>query len=202
MESWPLLEENTWSLERDISWIEQNEVWDNLNNPQESNEYHGWLQIKPAPCPNISTIVLPNIGFEDIFEKEKSPSETVIPHPWKELPGFNITKYEFLQSLTWDGIDGNLGNPYWHEIFNMDEHLRKSLFWSTWECQDWFNLQDFEIENGKIINISGGYTIKNTTWDFDWEETLIPAILSLKSGETEFNTEDWKSFVKNTSLKI
>ncbi|MBW0500442.1 hypothetical protein O181_040157 [Austropuccinia psidii MF-1] len=101
MESWPLLEENTWSLETDISWIEQKEVWANLNNPQESNEYPEWfLQKKPALCPDISTMVIQNIGFEDIFEKEKSPSETVIPHPWKELPGFNITKYEFLQLLT------------------------------------------------------------------------------------------------------
>ncbi|MBW0560266.1 hypothetical protein O181_099981 [Austropuccinia psidii MF-1] len=62
------------------------------------------------PCPDISTIFLTYIKFEDIFEKEKLPTETVNPHPWKELPGFNLTKYEFLELLTWDGIEGNLGN--------------------------------------------------------------------------------------------
>ncbi|MBW0582944.1 hypothetical protein O181_122659 [Austropuccinia psidii MF-1] len=161
MESWTLLEENPWSMDKDISWIEEKEFWDNYINPQEIDENPDWfLKIKPEPCPDISTIVLPYIEFEDIFKKENSPSETVIPHPWEELPGFNLTKYEFLELLTWDGIDGNLGNPYWNETFHMDEHLRKSLFWRTWECQDWFNLHDFQIKNGKISKISGNYILK------------------------------------------
>ncbi|MBW0574951.1 hypothetical protein O181_114666 [Austropuccinia psidii MF-1] len=195
MESWPLLEENPWSMETDISRLEEKEVWTNYNNAQEESEYPEWfLQTKPETCPDISKLVLPYIEFEDIFEKEKSPSETVIPHPWRELPGFNLTKYEFLELLTWDGIDGNLGNPYWNEIFNMDENLRKSLFWRTWECQDWFNLQDFEIKNGKISKISRNYFIKNSIWDYHWEETLIPAIFSLRGGETKLNTGKWSSF--------
>ncbi|MBW0587437.1 hypothetical protein O181_127152 [Austropuccinia psidii MF-1] len=141
MKSWPLIEEYPWSLDTDISWLEEKEVWANYINPQELDENRDWfLKIKPEPCPDISTIVLPYIEFEDIFEKEKEPSETLIPYPWKELPGFNLTKYEFLDLLTWDGIEGNLGNQYWNEIFHMDEHLRKSLFWRTWEFQDWFNL--------------------------------------------------------------
>ncbi|MBW0584946.1 hypothetical protein O181_124661 [Austropuccinia psidii MF-1] len=183
MESWPILGENPWSMETEISWIEEKEFWSNYNNPQESNENPDWLlQKKPEPCPDISTIVLPYIEFEHICEKEKSPAENFIPNPWKELPGFNLTKYEFLDLLTWDGIDGNLGNQYWNEIFHKDEHLRKSLFWRTWEFQEWFNLQDFEIKNGKISKISRGYIINNSTWDCHWEETLIPAILSLKGG--------------------
>ncbi|MBW0511627.1 hypothetical protein O181_051342 [Austropuccinia psidii MF-1] len=195
MESWPLPEQNPWSMDTDIIWIEEKEVWANYINPQELIENPDWfLKIKPEPCPDISTIVLPYIEFEDIFEKEKSPSETVISHPWKELPGFNLTKYEFLELLTWDGIDGNLGNPYWNEIFHMNEHLRKSLFWRTWECEDWFNLQDFQIKNETISKISGGYTVKKSTWDYHWEETLIPAILTLKSGATKFDSEDWKVF--------
>ncbi|MBW0590732.1 hypothetical protein O181_130447 [Austropuccinia psidii MF-1] len=198
MESWPLLEEDPWSLDTDISWLEEKEVWANYINPQELIENPDWfLKIKTETCPDISTTVLPYIGFEDIFEKENSPSENVIPHPWKELPGFNLTKYEFLELLTWDGIDGNLGNPYWTEIFNMDEHLRKSLFWRTWECQNWFNLLDFEIKNGKISKISGEYTVKNSTWDYHWEETLIPAILTLKGGATKFDSGDWKVFCQD-----
>ncbi|MBW0509043.1 hypothetical protein O181_048758 [Austropuccinia psidii MF-1] len=126
MESWPLLEENPWSLDTDVSWLEEKEVWANYINPQELIENPDWfLKIKPEPCPDISTLVLPYIQFEDIFEKENSPSENVISHPWKELPGFNLTKYEFLELLTWDEIDGNLGNQYWNEIFHMEEHLRK-----------------------------------------------------------------------------
>ncbi|MBW0584043.1 hypothetical protein O181_123758 [Austropuccinia psidii MF-1] len=71
MESWPLLEENPWSLDTDISWIEEKEVWPNYTNPQKANEYPEWfLQIKPDPCPDITAIVLPYIEFEDIFEKE------------------------------------------------------------------------------------------------------------------------------------
>ncbi|MBW0528134.1 hypothetical protein O181_067849 [Austropuccinia psidii MF-1] len=105
MESWPLLDDNPWSLDTDISWIEEKEVWANYNNPQDPIEYPEWFfQTKPEPFPDISTILLPYMGFEDIFKKEKSPSENVIPHPWKELPGFNLTKYEFLELLTWDGI--------------------------------------------------------------------------------------------------
>ncbi|MBW0497935.1 hypothetical protein O181_037650 [Austropuccinia psidii MF-1] len=93
MGSFPLLEESPWSLDTEISWIEEKEVWANYNNSQESNEYPElFLQIKPEPCPDISTIVLPYIEFEYLFEKEKSPSETVIPHPWKELPVFGLTK--------------------------------------------------------------------------------------------------------------
>ncbi|MBW0594239.1 hypothetical protein O181_133954 [Austropuccinia psidii MF-1] len=119
MESWPLLEENPWSMDTDISWVEEKEFWDNCNSPQELNENPDcFLKIKPESCPDISTIILPYIEFEVIFQKD-------ICHPWKELPGFNLTKYEFLELLTWDGIDGNLGNPYWNEIFNMDEHFRK-----------------------------------------------------------------------------
>ncbi|MBW0572400.1 hypothetical protein O181_112115 [Austropuccinia psidii MF-1] len=202
MESWALLEENPWSMETDISWVEEKEVWDNYINPQEIDENPDWfLKIKPEPCPNISTIVLPYIEFEDIFEKDNSPSEIVIPHPWKELPGFNLTKYEFLELLTWDGIDGNLGNNYWNEIFYMDEHLRKSLFWRTWECQDWFNLQDFEIKNGKISKISTGYIINNSKWDYHWEETLIPAIFSIRDGANKWNTEDFNSFCKEYLFK-
>ncbi|MBW0591933.1 hypothetical protein O181_131648, partial [Austropuccinia psidii MF-1] len=145
MESWPLLEENPWSLDTDISWVEEKEVWANYINQQEIDKNPDWfLKIKPEPCPDISTIILSYIEFEDIFKKENSPSETVISHPWKELPGFNLTKYEFLELLTWDGIDGNLGSPYWNEIFHMNEPLGESLFWRTWECQDWLNLQDFE----------------------------------------------------------
>ncbi|MBW0478950.1 hypothetical protein O181_018665 [Austropuccinia psidii MF-1] len=180
MESWPLLDENPWSLDTDISWIEETKVWANYNNPQEEIEYPEWfLQTKPEPCPDISSILLPYIEFEDIFEKEKSPSENVIPPPWEELPGFNLTKYEFLELLTCNGIEGDLGNQYWNEIFHMDEHLRKSLFWRTWEFEDWFNLQDFENKNGEICKISKGYIINSTTWDFHWEETLVPAIFSL-----------------------
>ncbi|MBW0590669.1 hypothetical protein O181_130384 [Austropuccinia psidii MF-1] len=202
MESWPLLEESPWSMDTDISWVEEKEVWTNYNNAQEEIEYPEWfLQTKPEPCPDISTIVLPYIEFEDIFEKEKSPSETVIPHPWKELPGFNLTKYEFLELLTWDGIDGNLGNNYWNEIFEMDENFRKSLFWGTWECQNWFNFQDFKIKNGKISKITRGYIINNSTWNFHWEETLIPAIFSLKSGATSLNTEDWDFFCQQYLFK-
>ncbi|MBW0586267.1 hypothetical protein O181_125982 [Austropuccinia psidii MF-1] len=93
--------------------MEEKEVWSNHNNPQEASEYPEWfLQTKPEPCPDIFTIILPYIEFEDIFEKDNSPSEIVISHPWKELPGLNLTKYEFLELLTWDGIDGNLGNQY------------------------------------------------------------------------------------------
>ncbi|MBW0591947.1 hypothetical protein O181_131662 [Austropuccinia psidii MF-1] len=169
MESWPLLEDNPWSLDTNISWIEHKEVWANYNNPQEASEYPDWfLQTKPEPCPDISTILLPYIAFEDIFEKEKQPTETLIPYSWKDLPGFNLTKYEFLELLTWDGIEGNLGNNYWNEIFPMDENLRKSLFWSTWEFQDWFNIQDLVIKNEKINNISRSYIINNATWDFHW----------------------------------
>ncbi|MBW0592436.1 hypothetical protein O181_132151 [Austropuccinia psidii MF-1] len=92
MESWPLLEENPWSMDKDISWIEEKEFWDNYINPQEIDENPDWfLKIKPEPCPHISTIVLPYIEFEDILGRENSPSETVICHPWKELPGFNLT---------------------------------------------------------------------------------------------------------------
>ncbi|MBW0592422.1 hypothetical protein O181_132137 [Austropuccinia psidii MF-1] len=148
MESLPLLEENPWTLDTEMSWIEEQEVWSNYNNSQEINENPYWFfKIKPEPCPDIYTVVLPYIEFEDIFEKEKSQSENVLPHPWEELPGFSLTKYEFLNLLTWFGVEGNLGNNYWNEIFNMDEHLKKSLFWRTWECQDWFNLQDFKIKN-------------------------------------------------------
>ncbi|MBW0594106.1 hypothetical protein O181_133821 [Austropuccinia psidii MF-1] len=191
MESWQLLEENPWSLDTDFSCLEEKEVWANYINPQELIENPDWfLKIKPEPCPDISTIILPYIELEDLFEKEKSPSETIIPHPWKELPGFNLTKYQFLQLLTWDGVEGNLGNNYWNEIFYMDEHLRKSLFWRTWECRDWFNLQDLTIKNVKTSKISRGYTINNSTWDFHWEETLIPAIFSLRGGVTKFNTEE------------
>ncbi|MBW0571993.1 hypothetical protein O181_111708 [Austropuccinia psidii MF-1] len=185
-------------METHISWIEEKEVWANYSTPQELDKNPEWFfQIKPEPCPDISTRILPYIELEDIFKKENLPSENVIPHPWRELPGFNLTKYEFLELLTWDGIDGNLGNPYWNEIFHMNEHLRKSLFWRTWECQDWFNLQDFQIKNETISKISGGYTVKNSTWDYHWEETLIPAILTLKSGTTKFNSEDWKVFCQD-----
>ncbi|MBW0586396.1 hypothetical protein O181_126111 [Austropuccinia psidii MF-1] len=83
----------------------------------------------------------------------------------------------------------------------MDENLRKSLFWRTWEFQDWFNLQNFGIKNGSINKISGNYIVKNATWDCHWEETLIPAILTLKSGTTKFNTEDWKSFCQEYLFK-
>ncbi|MBW0561203.1 hypothetical protein O181_100918 [Austropuccinia psidii MF-1] len=202
MQSWPLLEENPWSLDTDISCIEDKEGWANYINAQELIENPDWfLKIKPEPCPDISTIILPYIEFEDIFEKENSPSETVTSHPWKELPGFNLTKYEFLELLTWDGIDGNLGNNYWNEIFEMDENFRKSLFWRTWECQDWFNLQDFQIKNGTISKISGNYTVKNSTWDYHWEETLIPAILTLKGSVAKTNKEEWESFCQRYLFK-
>ncbi|MBW0522958.1 hypothetical protein O181_062673 [Austropuccinia psidii MF-1] len=111
MESWPLLEEIPWSLDTYISWIEEKEVWANYNNTQEASEYPEWfLQMKSESFPDISTIILPYIEFEDIFEKEKKLSELVIPNPWKELPGFKLTKYELLDLLTWDGVEGNLGN--------------------------------------------------------------------------------------------
>ncbi|MBW0460836.1 hypothetical protein O181_000551 [Austropuccinia psidii MF-1] len=191
MELWPLLEETSWSLDKNISWIEEKKVWDNCNNPQELNENPDWFfKIKPGPCPDISTIVLPYIEFEDIFEKENSPLETVISHSQNELPGFNLTKYSFLELLTWDGIKGNLGNPYWNEIFEMDEHHRNSLLLTTWKFQDWLNLQDFEIQNGKISKISKFYTINNSPWSFHWEETLIPEIFSLRGGSSKLNTEE------------
>ncbi|MBW0468200.1 hypothetical protein O181_007915 [Austropuccinia psidii MF-1] len=194
--------ENPWSLDIDISWTEEKEACDNYNCPQESNKNPDWFfQTKPEPFPDISTIILPNIELEDIFEKEKSLLESVIYHPWKELSGFNLTKYEFLDLLTWDGIEGNLGNQYCNEIFEMDENLRKSLFWRTWECQDWLKFQDFEIKNRKIRKISRGYIIDNFTWDCHWEETLIPAILTLESGATKFKTEDFKSFIQEYLFK-
>ncbi|MBW0491339.1 hypothetical protein O181_031054 [Austropuccinia psidii MF-1] len=77
MQSWPSLEESPWSWDTDISWIEQKEVWANYNNIQEASEYPEWfLQKKPEPCPGISTIILPYIEFEEIFEKEKNTIRT------------------------------------------------------------------------------------------------------------------------------
>ncbi|MBW0571321.1 hypothetical protein O181_111036 [Austropuccinia psidii MF-1] len=195
MESWPLLEENSWSLDTEMSWIEENKVWSTYNYLQESNENPDWfLKMKPEPCPDISTIVLPYIEFEDIFEKENSPLETVISHPLKKSPGFNLTKYEFLELITWDGVEGNLGNQHWNKAFEMDEHLRKSLFWRTWECQDLFNLQDFQIKNGTIRKIPENYIVKNATWDCHWAEALIPAILRIKNDRTKMGTEDCNYF--------
>ncbi|MBW0572538.1 hypothetical protein O181_112253 [Austropuccinia psidii MF-1] len=82
MESWPSLEEGPWSMDKDISFIEEKEVWATYINPQEIDENTDrFLNIKPEPCPDISTIVLPYIKFEDIFGKENSPSETLISHP-------------------------------------------------------------------------------------------------------------------------
>ncbi|MBW0563894.1 hypothetical protein O181_103609 [Austropuccinia psidii MF-1] len=87
MESWPLFEESPWTLDTNISQIEEKEVWANCNNPQELNENPDWfLKIKQEPCPGIFTIVLPYIEFEDIFERENSPLKAVISHPWKKLP--------------------------------------------------------------------------------------------------------------------
>ncbi|MBW0514654.1 hypothetical protein O181_054369 [Austropuccinia psidii MF-1] len=92
METWPLLEEIPWSFDTEISWIEEKEVWYNSNNPQEASEYPEWLlQTKPEPFPDITTIILPYLEFENIFEKGKTPSEIVIAHPWQEFPGFNLT---------------------------------------------------------------------------------------------------------------
>ncbi|MBW0557013.1 hypothetical protein O181_096728 [Austropuccinia psidii MF-1] len=106
-----------------------------------------------------------------------------------------------MELLTWDRIDGNLGNPYWNEIFPMDENLRKSLFWRTWEFQDWSNLQNCGIKKGTITKISGSYIVENSTWDCHWEETLIPAILSLKSGATKLAEEGWSRFCKEYLFK-
>ena len=63
MESWPLLEENPWSLDTDISCLEEKEVWGNDINPQEliENKPDWFLKIKSEPCPVISTIILPYI---------------------------------------------------------------------------------------------------------------------------------------------
>ncbi|MBW0585645.1 hypothetical protein O181_125360 [Austropuccinia psidii MF-1] len=84
MQSWPLPEENPWSMDTDISCLEEKEVWANYINQQEIDENPDWFfKIKPEPCPDISTVVLPYIEFEDIFEKEESPSENFISHPWK-----------------------------------------------------------------------------------------------------------------------
>ncbi|MBW0473054.1 hypothetical protein O181_012769 [Austropuccinia psidii MF-1] len=88
-------------MDTEIRWIEEEEVWENYKSPQELNEYPAWfLQTKPEPCPAISKVVLQYINFDYIFSKENSPLETVISHPWKESPGFNLTKHEFLELLT------------------------------------------------------------------------------------------------------
>ncbi|MBW0539098.1 hypothetical protein O181_078813 [Austropuccinia psidii MF-1] len=84
----------------------------------------------------------------------------------------------------------------------MDEHLRKSLFWRTWECQDWFNLQYLKIKPGSISKISRGYMVENAIWDCHWEETLIPAIISLGGGATELNKDKWSSFCQEYFFKI
>ncbi|MBW0486558.1 hypothetical protein O181_026273 [Austropuccinia psidii MF-1] len=146
MESWELLEETPWSMDTDISCIEE-EVWINTNDQRELNENFNWvMQITPEPCPDISTIVLPNIEFEEIFEKENLPLETVLSHPGKELLGFNLTKYEFLELLNWELIAGNIGNKYCNKIFEIEEHLRRSLFLGTLEFQDYFKIQTGKIK--------------------------------------------------------
>ncbi|MBW0585534.1 hypothetical protein O181_125249 [Austropuccinia psidii MF-1] len=83
----------------------------------------------------------------------------------------------------------------------MDKQLRKSLFWRSWECQEWFNLQDFEIKNGKISKISGGYIANNATLDFHWEEALMPSILTSRNDRDRMNTEDFKSFYEEYLFK-
>ncbi|MBW0585702.1 hypothetical protein O181_125417 [Austropuccinia psidii MF-1] len=81
-------------MDTDVSWLEEKEVCANYINPQELIANPDWfLKKKPEAFPDISTLVLPYIEFEDIFEKENSPSENVISHSWKELTGFNLTKY-------------------------------------------------------------------------------------------------------------
>ncbi|MBW0516758.1 hypothetical protein O181_056473 [Austropuccinia psidii MF-1] len=83
----------------------------------------------------------------------------------------------------------------------MDEHLRKSPFWRTWEFQDWFNLQDLEIKNGTISKISGNYIVKYAIWECHWEEALIPAILRIKDDTAKLKTEDWNFFCQEYLFK-
>ncbi|MBW0563722.1 hypothetical protein O181_103437 [Austropuccinia psidii MF-1] len=83
----------------------------------------------------------------------------------------------------------------------MDKKLRKSLFWRTWECQDWFNLQYLKIKTGSISKISGGYIANNATWDCHWEEALIPAILRFRSDKDKMDTEDFTSFYEEYLFK-
>ncbi|MBW0586397.1 hypothetical protein O181_126112 [Austropuccinia psidii MF-1] len=91
MESWPLLEENPWSLDTEIRWTEERKVWANYINPQELIRNPDWfLKIKPEPSPDISTIILPYIEFEDIFEKEKHHQKFSFPIHGKNYLDSNL----------------------------------------------------------------------------------------------------------------
>ncbi|MBW0592125.1 hypothetical protein O181_131840 [Austropuccinia psidii MF-1] len=59
-----------------------------------------------------------------------------------------------------------------------------------------------KFKKGKISKISRDYIVENGTWDYYWEETLIPQILSLKSGSTSFNTEYWDFLYPQYLFKI
>ncbi|MBW0586779.1 hypothetical protein O181_126494 [Austropuccinia psidii MF-1] len=106
---------------------ENQDFWINSNFQVFNNEDQilGLPLIEKFEIPSYH--IIPFIEYEDIFANEELP-QGQMKDKWDQLPGSRLTRLEFIDILTYDGIMGNLANDYWNKKFYMEQDTRKSLY--------------------------------------------------------------------------
>ncbi|MBW0516365.1 hypothetical protein O181_056080 [Austropuccinia psidii MF-1] len=100
-------------------------------------------------------IILPYIEFNDIYFEGPL---IIKGGKWlKNLPGYDLSKLDFMELLNEEGIKGNLENQYWEEVFSFDEKTRKALYDGRIWPQEDFNLHNMELLGGNPFWEEYGY---------------------------------------------
>ncbi|MBW0544125.1 hypothetical protein O181_083840 [Austropuccinia psidii MF-1] len=187
-----LINEN--KLEWNLGWNE--EGWTDLNSKIVGiiEEINYWGKPFVEEGENFLEIWIPYLEFEELFNFPETLQQIQESKYWKELPGFSLSRLEFLELLTYDGIKGSLGNIYWEEDTSKDVEWRINKYFGDLEASGGLFLDLFDIPEGRILLKHGDYVTEKAIWDVLWEEVFIPGIISIKAHNYNINKDYW-SFV-------
>ncbi|MBW0514636.1 hypothetical protein O181_054351 [Austropuccinia psidii MF-1] len=181
-------------LEWNLGWNE--EEWTDLNCKTVGNteEVNYWGKPFVEEGEDLFQIWIPYLEFEKFFNFPELHQQIIESKDWQELPGFSLSRLEFLELLTYDGIKGNLVNTHWEEDTLTDSEWRRKIYFGDVEASRGLFLDLLDIPEGRILWKHGNYVIEKANWNFLQEEVFIPGIICLKAYNYDINKDDW-SFV-------
>ncbi|MBW0587129.1 hypothetical protein O181_126844, partial [Austropuccinia psidii MF-1] len=117
------------------------------------DEMSYWKLLTPEEEPDF--IILPYIELKDIYFE--GPSRGKGGKWFKNIPGYDLSKLDFMELFNEEGIKGNLENNYWEEVFPFDEQTRKALYDGRIWPQEDLNLHNMELLGGNSFREEYGY---------------------------------------------
>ncbi|MBW0562267.1 hypothetical protein O181_101982 [Austropuccinia psidii MF-1] len=149
-------------LEWNLGWNEEGWTHVNSKTVEIIKEIIYWAKPFVEEGEDLFVMWIPYLEFEELFNFPETLQKIQKSKEWKELPGLPLSRLEFLELLTYDGIKGNLGNIYWEEDTLTDAKWRREIYFGNLEASRGLFLDLLDIPEGRILWKHGNYVIEKS----------------------------------------